>query len=115
MSLRSVLHRRVSWLLLVSFLLSLSPISADVSIPVAEAAAGINRVLHYQGKLSLTNSTAVSNGSYNMRFRIYAASSGGAHLWSETWDNTTSRVTMTGGLFSIALGTHTTMTGSVDF
>jgi hypothetical protein len=36
-------------------------------------------------------------------------------LWTETWDSNTQRVTSTGGLFSIALGTYVTMTGSVNF
>ncbi len=81
----------------------------------AQAATGIYKPISYQGKISLTSGTAIGNGSYNMRFKIFAASSGGNPLWTETWDNNTSRVTMTGGLFSVQLGSKVTMTGSVDF
>ncbi len=102
-------------MLFLSTVLSLCPASLGTPVQKAQAAAGINRTIHYQGKVSLAAGSPVTNGSYNMRFRIYAASSGGAQLWSETWDSTTTRVTMTGGLFSVALGTHVTMTGSVDF
>jgi hypothetical protein len=91
-------------------------ISPDAfSIPKVEAATGINPIIHYQGKVSSINGAAVANGSYNMRFKIYDAASGGNVLWSENWTNATTRVTMTGGLFSVGLGTHVTMTGSVNF
>ncbi len=90
-------------------------LTAPFSLPIVEAATGINPVIHYQGKISLLAGSAVGNGTYNMRFKIYDAASGGNILWSENWTNATQRVTMTGGLFSVGLGTHVTMTGSVNF
>jgi hypothetical protein len=85
------------------------------SVPVAEAAAGIYKPIPYQGKMALTAGTAVADGRYNMRFKIFTVSTGGDPVWTETWNLSTQRVTMTGGLFSVLLGTHVTMTGSVDF
>jgi hypothetical protein len=90
-------------------------LSSLVTMPIAHAATGINATIHYQGKVSSINGTAVANGAYNMRFKIYDALSAGTLLWTETWNTSTQRVTMTGGLFSVALGTHVTMTGSVNF
>jgi filamentous hemagglutinin len=81
----------------------------------AYAAEGIYKPINYQGKVEDTTGVAMADGQYNMKFKIFAASSGGNALWTETWDSSSTRVTMTGGLFSLALGTHVTMTGSVDF
>ena len=81
----------------------------------AYAAEGIYKPMNYQGKVEDSTGVAMADGQYNMKFKIFAASSGGNALWTETWDSSTTRVTMTGGLFSLALGTHVTMTGSVDF
>ncbi|MFA5799858.1 MAG: hypothetical protein WC840_02765, partial [Candidatus Peribacteraceae bacterium] len=81
----------------------------------AYAAAGIYKPINYQGKITSSGGVAITNGSYNMRFKVFSAATSGVPLWTETWDTTNSRVTSTGGLFSVALGTYTTMTGSVDF
>ncbi|PIR50571.1 hypothetical protein COU78_05785, partial [Candidatus Peregrinibacteria bacterium CG10_big_fil_rev_8_21_14_0_10_49_24] len=81
----------------------------------AYAAEGIYKPINYQGKVEDSTGVAVADGQYNMRFKIFAAASGGNALWTETWNSSTSRVTMTGGLFSAALGTQVAMTGSVDF
>src|SRR5205823_5008785 len=83
-----------------SQVLLLSLAASLFSFPVipVEAATGINRTIHYQGKVSLVNSAAVSNGSYNMRFKIFDAQTSGTQLWAETWSSSTQQVTMTGGL-----------------
>ncbi len=115
-------RRTVAGLMLSAYLLTgiISPsqfsiINSQLSIPSASAAAGINPVIHYQGKISLLAGSAVGNGTYNMRFKIYDALTSGTLLWTENWTSATTRVTMTGGLFSVGLGTHVTMTGSVNF
>jgi cytoskeletal protein CcmA (bactofilin family) len=105
--------------LLCSFVVTLLPATRyplpAIFAPKAEAATGIYRPINYQGKVTSVNGSAVTNGAYNMRFKIFGAATGGNALWTETWSSSTQRVTMTGGLFSVALGTHVTMTGSVDF
>lgn len=45
----------------------------------------------------------MADGSYNMQFRIYGAASGGTALWTETRE-TSNRVQVTNGLFSVQLG-----------
>ncbi|RKZ25192.1 hypothetical protein DRQ26_06285, partial [bacterium] len=58
--------------------------------------------INYQGKL--TDATGVAlDGTYNLTFRLYNASSGGSVLWSETH----SGVTITKGLFDVILGSST--------
>jgi len=64
-------------------------------------AAPFNKQINYQGKLSNSSGVSVANGQYNIRFKIYDASNN--VLWTE--DHTGgSRVTVTGGLFSVMLG-----------
>lgn len=81
----------------------------------AYAATGINKQINFQGKVVNTNGTNVANGDYDFVFKIYTVSSGGVAVWTETWNSGTSQVTVTDGVFRVALGTHTTLPGSIDF
>ncbi|NTW89455.1 MAG: hypothetical protein HGB37_00895 [Candidatus Moranbacteria bacterium] len=81
----------------------------------ALAATGINSQINFQGKVVNTDGTNVANGNYNMIFRVYTASSGGSAIWTETWNSGTSQVGVTDGIFQVALGTHTSFPGSIDF
>jgi len=91
--------------------------------------ASFNEQINYQGKLTDNNDITVSDGSYNFRFRLCTTSdcSGGSDpIWTETHcyspDNgatcngtgTDQRVSVTSGLFSILLGSITSLS-SVDF
>jgi hypothetical protein len=80
-------------------------------LPTAHAAPGIYAPIHYQGNMSQIGGSTVATGSYNMRFRIYDAATDGTLLWTETWDQSTTRVSIVSGLFSVALGTHVPMSG----
>ncbi len=88
---------------------------ALLSIPRAFAAAGINPSINYQGKLTTSAGASLANGQYNMRFKIFTDATGGSPVWTETWNESSQRVTATGGLFTAALGSITTMVGAVDF
>ena len=81
---------------LVSFAFS-APAHAVTTIPYK---------LNFQGRLSDASGNPMAAGSYNMKFRIYDASSGGTLKWSEQRANSASTgVTVTtGGLFSVQLG-----------
>ncbi len=79
------------------------------------AATGINKQINFQGKVVNSDGTNVSNGSYDFVFKLYSVSSGGAAIWTETWNSGTTQVTVTDGVFQVALGTHTALPGSVDF
>src|SRR5689334_15946728 len=61
--------------------------------------------MNFQGRLTTATGAYVSNGTYNMRLKLYTVSSGGSNVWSE--DRLVSAgqgVTVTNGLFSIQLG-----------
>ena len=76
---------------------------ASLLAPSASAAQTIPYKMNFQGRLTDTTGQPVANGSYNMKFRIFDASSGGSEQWSETRE-TTNRITVTNGLFSTQLG-----------
>ena len=88
--------------------------------------AGGSAQTNYQGKLTGTTGIAVSNNTYNIRFKLYATSTGGSPLWTETYcyspdSGTTcngtgsdSRVQVASGLFSTMLGSINSLSG-IDF
>jgi len=51
--------------------------------------ASINEELTFQGKLQNSDGTNVTDGSYNMFFKIYTVAESGTAIYTETWDNTT--------------------------
>jgi parallel beta-helix repeat protein len=61
------------------------------------------QILNYQGSLIGPAGASVPDGTYRMRFRLYAAQSGGSNLWSET----DTAVEVRDGLFSTILGDGT--------
>jgi len=67
------------------------------------AYSAFNEQINYQGKLTDSSNQAVSDGSYNMEFKLYNASSGGTLLWTETCTST-NKITIDNGLFSHLLG-----------
>jgi len=69
------------------------------------ARASISKTINYQGRLNNGSGTAVSDGPYDMVFKIYTVAGGGAASWTESWTNsalwteagTTTVVAGTGG------------------
>jgi hypothetical protein len=76
----------------------------------AQAAAGINKQINFQGKVVNSNGTNVTNGSYTFVFKLYTVSSGGSATWTES-----KSLTVTDGIFQTNLGDTTALPGSVDF
>lgn len=71
--------------------------------------------INFQGRLADSSGNVVANGSYNVKFLLYTASSGGSSVWSETRENngTDTRVVVTDGLFSVQLGDATSIPASL--
>ena len=91
-----------------------NPKSADpVAIPHEKVqppfssaeSGGSPHVLSYQGRLTDANGVPVHDGSYSVRFSLYAAPTGGSPFWNET-----QCVTTRDGLFSVLLGAVTAIT-----
>lgn len=85
------------------FLCALTILTA-LALCAPMAVAGVPQMINYQGTLTDAGGTAVPNGNYDIEFRMYDVASGGASLWSERWDTTTSQVPVVGGVFNAMLG-----------
>jgi len=88
--------------------------------------AGGSPETNYQGKLTGATGIAVPNNTYNIRFKLYASSTGGTAVWTETHcyspdsgttcdgSGTDSRINVTSGLFSTMLGSVNSLS-TIDF
>jgi len=92
-----------------------------VSLHPAHTAATTSQLMSFQGKLTNTDGTNVTDGTFSIRFRIYTDPTADAANTclpgSNTckWEETQASVTVASGLFQVNLGSVTTLPGSVDF
>lgn len=88
----------------------------------ALASAGTNQQLSFTGKLVNTNGTAVTDGTYNVEFKIYqdgnSSGSGSTLEWTEDYlvagssgMPSTGGITTTGGVFQVNLGSICALSG----
>ncbi|VAX37221.1 hypothetical protein MNBD_UNCLBAC01-817 [hydrothermal vent metagenome] len=80
-----------------------------ICLTVASVRADIPELINFQGRVTDTAGTPL-NGDYSITFRIYDAQSGGAILWNETQ----STVSVNNGIFSILLGSVSTLNIAFD-
>ena len=101
-----------SWRLLpvIIFVSVLSTLSVLFCVLTANAATTAPSTMNFQGRLTDAAGNVVANGSYNLKFTIYNASS--VAVWTETRE-TTNRVVVTNGLFSVQLGSVSALTPSI--
>lgn len=67
--------------------------------------AAINTQIPFQGTLTTASSTPVTDGAYDMVFRLYDTASGGSSLWTGTYTTANGNpVRVTDGIFSVLLG-----------
>lgn len=92
--------------------LVLSLISLIVITDKANALTTVPTQVNFQGRLTDPSGNVKPDGSYNMTFRLFTASSGGSAVWTEVRE-TTNRVTLTNGLFSVQLGSVTPLSASL--
>jgi len=78
------------------------------SIGGVVAANGVNEQLNFQGKLVNVDGTNISDGNYDVTFKLWDALSAGNSLWTEVWNSGTTQVSTVNGIFSVNLGTYTT-------
>lgn len=99
----------VGYTLLVLFVALLT--SALIAHP-AGAATTVPTKMNFQGRLTDASGTVVADGLYNMKFAIYDDPTAGTQQWTET-RQTTNRVQVTNGIFSVKLGDVTPLPASV--
>lgn len=80
----------------------------------ASALTTVPTKMNFQGRITNTAGNVLANGSYNMRFKIYNAASGGTLQWSEDRLVSASQgVTVDNGQFSVQLGEISSLPASV--
>lgn len=80
--------------------------------PISTVFAQPSYTMNYQGKLTDNTGLAVSDGTYTMEFKLYTAPTGGAAVWTEYRDPDIGQgVTVKNGLFSVMLGSVTSLSG----
>lgn len=85
-------------------------------IPDVLAASGINKQISYQGVLKTGAGIKVSDGDYDIVFKIYNASTSGSTLWTGTHTTANGNpVTITDGVFSVLLGSGSGNIMTLDF
>jgi hypothetical protein len=110
MTAKSAFYKRVGF---AAFLFGMSVLVFAMAHNAAQAA--IPKYINFQGKMTkASDGTNVADGNYGMQFKIYDASSAGNLLWTETWDATSTQVSITNGVFNVKLGTYTNLS-TVDF
>lgn len=82
-------------------------VEGAAQVPLAFSSGG---TINFQGQLT-TLAGAVLDGSYNLRFAIYDAPSGGSKRWPAGAYEEHAAVPVTGGLFSVQLGS---IGGAID-
>lgn len=98
----------------IIFTLLLSCIFVSFLTVPANAAAGINRTVSFQGRVvNKTDGTNITDGNYTFIFKIYDASAAGTKLWG---DETQTTIPVTNGIFTVALGSvRSFATDNLDF
>lgn len=74
------------------------------------AAQGVVGTLRIQGTLKNNNGQPVPDGAYALTFKIYTSEAGGTAIWTETQPV----INLTGGVYSVELGTVTPLTPAFD-
>lgn len=69
----------------------------------------VPQTISYQGVLTDASGNLVSDGSYNLTFKLYDVTSGGTPLWTETQS-----ASVSGGIFNVILGEGTPLTLPFD-
>src|SRR5688572_24773427 len=79
-------HKVLTGFKVVLFLVALTGVFLYTRVGAPESAhAAIPVTLNFQARLLQSSGAIVPDGSYNVEFKLYDASSGGSNVWTETW------------------------------
>lgn len=98
----------------LAFLITIGIVAGLLIFPSSQihAAQTVPYKVNFQGRLTNTTGNVMPDGLYNIKFRLYNVVSGGTVVWSELRE-TTNRIQVTNGLFSVQLGDVTALSSSL--
>jgi len=82
------------------------------SLPFARG-EDVPPLMNYSGTLTSPEGIPVADGDYDVEFNIYDAQTGGNVLWTEMWNETTTKILVSQGNFNVMLGAHNPILPSV--
>jgi hypothetical protein len=104
--------RMVRVLFVVSFVsLLIGGLSVRTATPVY---AATNNYLNFQARILKSGGAVVSDGDYNVEFKLYSAASGGTALWTETYTGG-DKITTKNGYISASLGSLTAFPSTINW
>jgi hypothetical protein len=83
-------------------------IALILTLAASVAFAGVPNLMTYQGKLTGTDGQPVADGTYSLTYGIYADSTSGTALWTETGSANTDK-----GIFNARLGSTNPLPSSL--
>jgi hypothetical protein len=93
-----------------------------LSVPPANATAGINQELSFEGKVVNASGINIADATYNMEFKIYTGctnntGTGCSTVWTEDWlvGSSQGGIAFTSGTFQVNLGAATAFGSSVPW
>jgi parallel beta-helix repeat protein len=91
-------------------------LSIFVSVRPQSALAATNGTLNFQARLETASGAIVPDGSYNVEFKLYDVSSGGAALWTETYRNSASQgIEVRNGYLTANLGSISAFPSTINW
>jgi len=95
-----------AFIVLAAALVTLTTAFGVLVAPPTQAVQSIPYLINFQGRLTDNSGNALSDGSYNVKFRLWTLSSGGSNVWEgdRVMGASDRRITVTNGLFNIQFG-----------
>jgi hypothetical protein len=120
-----VLYGRTMMPFLLALFGVISILASMYFMPASTVNAAANNTINFQARLLTASGGIVADGTYNVEFKLYNASSSSgssqgsctgdtACLWTET-RTTTNRVTVKAGYLSVALGSVTAFPTTINW
>jgi hypothetical protein len=107
---------------LVSTVFVLLAVGGSLYISDRHADAATNSTINFQARLMNNSGSIVSDGYYNVEFKVYDVSSGGSALWTETYYDSNgvtagndNRVRVANGYLTVSLGSQTAFPGTINW
>jgi hypothetical protein len=98
----------------ICFVLVGATLAAQVFTRPEHTQAATNETINFQARLLTAAGSVVSDGTYNVEFKLYNVSSSGTALWTET-RTSTNRVRVVNGYLTVNLASVTAFPTTIDW